>query len=152
MIDGQRRDAKLAPKDAVPFAIPKDGTLSPRLSSVTEAIYGAYALDWLETSDNLRIEALFLADVLSTQLPTNAEALGLAALLGFTATHREARISEGMFVPLDEQDPRKWNERLVCDAQALLQRAGSLEKVGRFQLEAAIQAVHARRIDGHDMD
>lgn len=152
MIDGQRRDAKLAPKDAMPFAIPKDGTLAPQLSSVTEAIYGAYALDWLETSDDLRIEALFLADVLSTQLPTNAEALGLAALLGFTAAHREARISEGMFVPLDEQDPRKWNERLVRGAQALLQRASSLKKMGRFQLEAAIQAVHALRIDGHDMD
>ena len=77
---------------------------------------------------------------------------GLAALLGFTATHREARISEGMFVPLDEQDPRKWNDRLVRGAQALLQRASFLKKMGRFQLEAAIQAVHARRIDGNDMD
>ncbi len=57
-----------------------------------------------------------------------------------------------MFVPLDEQDPRKWNERLVRGAQALLQRASSLKKMGRFQLEAAIQAVHARRIDGNDMD
>ncbi len=57
-----------------------------------------------------------------------------------------------MFVPLDEQDPRKWNDRLVRGAQALLQRASSLKKMGRFQLEAAIQAVHARRIDGNDMD
>lgn len=69
--------------NAMHFAIPKDGTLAPRLSSVTEAIYGAYALDWLETSDDLRIEALFLADVLSTQLPTNAETLGLGGLARF---------------------------------------------------------------------
>jgi len=116
-----------------------------------EAIYGAYALDWLETRDDLGIEALFLADVLSTQLPNNVEALALAALLGFAAARRGARISDGMFVPLDEQDPRKWNQPLVRGAQALLQRASALEKMGRFQLEAAIQAVHARRIDGHDM-
>ncbi|WP_439143844.1 RNA polymerase sigma factor [Planktotalea sp.] len=138
--------------NAMPFAIPKDDALAPRLSSVMEAIYGAYALDWLETGNDLGIEALFLADVLSTQLPNTAEALGLAALLGFAAARREARICEGMFVPLDEQEPRKWNEPLLRGAQALLQRASALEKMGRFQLEAAIQAVHARRIDGHDMD
>lgn len=138
--------------NAVPFAIPKDAMLAPRLGSVMEAIYGTYSVDWLETGDDLGIEALFLADVLSTQLIDNAESLGLAALLGFAAARRDARIVDGVFVPLDEQDPTLWNEPLVRGAQALLQRASGLGQVGRFQLEAAIQAIHARRIDGHDMD
>lgn len=55
--------------NAVPFAIPKDALLAPRLSSVMEAIYGAYAVNWLESGDDLGIEALFLADVLSKQIP-----------------------------------------------------------------------------------
>jgi len=90
--------------------------------------------------------------VLSAQLPNNAEALGLAALLGFAAARRDARIVDGIFVPLDEQDPKLWNEPLLRGAQALLRRASALGQMGRFQLEAAIQAIHARRIDGEDMD
>lgn len=138
--------------NAVPFSIPDDDALSPRLGAVMEAIYAAYSADWLETGDDLGMEALFLADVLCAQVPEHAEALGLAALLGFAAARRGARIEGGVFVPLDEQDPALWNAPLVRGAQAMLRKASSLGQMGRFQLEAAIQAVHARRIDGEETD
>lgn len=77
--------------NAVPFAVPEQAALVPRLTAVMEAIYGTYAVDWLESGDDLGMEALFLADVLCTLVPDNAEALGLAALLGFAAARREAR-------------------------------------------------------------
>ncbi|MDB9707776.1 RNA polymerase subunit sigma-70 [Planktotalea frisia] len=138
--------------NAVPFAITANDKLSPRLEAVMEAIYGAYSVDWLETGDDLGKEALFLGDVLSAQLPNNAEALGLAALLGFAAARRDARIVDGEFVPLDAQNPALWNEPLIRGAQAMLRRASALGQIVRFQLEAAIQAIHARRIDNELMD
>lgn len=138
--------------NAVPFVIPEQDALRPRLGAVMEAIYAAYSADWLDAGDDLGMEALFLADVLCAQVPGNAEALGLAALLGFAAARRDARIRDGAFVPLDEQDPRHWNSTLVRGAQAMLHKASALGQMGRFQLEAAIQAVHARRIDGEDTD
>lgn len=138
--------------NAVPFDIPNSDAFAPRLAAVMEAIYGTYAVDWLDTGDDLGMEALFLADVLCAQLPDHAEALGLAALLGFAAARRNARIQAGSFVPLSEQDPGQWDEPLTRGAQALLRRAGALGEIGRFQLEAAIQSVHARRIDGDEMD
>lgn len=136
----------------IPFAVPEQAQLAPRLSAVMEAIYGAYSADWLEAGDDLGMEALFLADVLCTLLPQNAEALGLAALLGFAAARREARVVGGAFVPLDAQDPALWNEKLLRGAQGLLRRASALGEIGRFQLEAAIHSVHARRIDAEEMD
>lgn len=114
--------------NAVPFTVPNDAALAPRLSAVMEAIYGAYSTDWLEVGDDLGMEALFLADVLCTQVPNNAEALGLAALLGFTAARRDARIQSGAFAPLDEQDPKLWNAELVRGAQALLGKASAVIK------------------------
>ncbi len=138
--------------NAVPFVVPEQEALAPRLSAVMEAIYAAYSTDWLEAGDDLGMEALFLADVLCAQMPDNAESLGLAALLGFSAARREARLSDGVFIPLDEQDPALWNEPLIRGAQALLRKASSIGQIGRFQLEAAIQSIHARRIDGEPTD
>ncbi|MGH1577941.1 RNA polymerase sigma factor [Planktotalea sp.] len=138
--------------NAVPFKLPNEDAIDARLDAVMEAIYGAYSSDWLETGDAMGMEALYLADVLCTQLPTHAEAHGLAALLGFAAARRDTRIVDGVFVPLDEQNPAAWNTQLTRGAQALLRRASEMGQIGRFQLEAAIQAIHARRIDGEPAD
>ncbi|MGB6986726.1 MAG: hypothetical protein WBD74_12200, partial [Candidatus Aquilonibacter sp.] len=49
------------------------------------------------------------------------------------------------FVPLDEQDPARWDHALIDEAESLLARAAAAKQLGRFQLEAAVQSAHAVR-------
>ncbi|MEM9707764.1 MAG: DUF6596 domain-containing protein [Pseudomonadota bacterium] len=132
------RDAKVA------FQIPEAEDLPNRLSAVLEAIYGAFSRAWL-SEDTLAEEALFLASLLADLMPNDAEVLGLAALIAYTLSRRDARIENAAFVPLEDQDPAKWDGHLLQRAGDYLVRARARESLGRFQLEAAIQAVHADR-------
>ncbi len=142
--------AKTKIRDAgIPFSIP-DRTLWPeRLEAVLEAIYGAYSAgldDIAEVTEDRGVEALFLADLLAVLLPEEAEALGLAALICFSASRAEAKLdAKGNFVPLDAQDPALWNSHFIARGAQCLSRAETLRAIGRFQLEAAIQSVHSDR-------
>jgi len=72
--------------------------------------------------------------------------LGLAALMCLAEARRPARRTPaGLFVPLDEQDPGLWDRVLVDRGEALLHRAHSYRRQGRYQLEAAIQSAHCDR-------
>lgn len=135
------RDSRIA------FRVPDRSDMPARLQAVLEAIYGAYALDWLEEPDarDMAAEALFLAELLAQLMPEQPEAQGLAALLAFSHARRAARVAAGAFVPLHEQDTRLWDAPLLARASTWLARAASLQQLGRFQLEAAIQSVHVRR-------
>ena len=129
----------------IPFLVPDTADLPLRLTAVLEAIYGAHALDWLHSTDVLGVEALYLAHLLTDLLPDTPEALGLAALLAFSHARQKARIQDGVLVALDEQDTALWDTDLIDRAAMLLSRAQRLSQIGRFQLEAAIQSVHAHR-------
>ncbi|MEL7211564.1 MAG: DUF6596 domain-containing protein [Pseudomonadota bacterium] len=131
--------------NAIPFLIPDETLLPERLSAVLEAVYGAHALDWLDGEDSLAGEALYLAWLLAELMPDQPETLGLAALIGFAQSRHAARIQDGMLVPLHEQDTALWEQPLIDRAAAMLSHAQKAGKIGRFQLEAAIQAVHAHR-------
>ncbi|WP_224823995.1 DUF6596 domain-containing protein [Cognatishimia sp. MH4019] len=131
----------------IPFHIPDPANLPPRLDAVLEAIYGAYSLDWLHGSDALSVEALYLAHLLTDLMPKEPEALGLAALIAFAQSREAARIKDDTLVPLHEQDPTLWDTGLIDRAATFLTRAQRLGKIGRFQLEAAIQSVHAHRAE-----
>ena len=133
--------------NAIPFRIPDTAIRSQRLRDVTEAIYGCYALVWLDgpDADSIQREAVFLADLLATQIDDDAEALGLSALLGFLHSRRLARLQAGSYVPLIEQSSDLWDHALIDAADARLRRAFNLGRPGRFQIEAAIQSVHAAR-------
>jgi len=73
----------------------------------------------------------------------------LALMLHAGARRAARRTAEGDYVPLSEQDPALWNAAAIDEAEQLLQRASSHGRIGRFQLEAAVQSVHAaRRITG----
>lgn len=139
---------------AIPFILPDQSQMKERLESVLEAIYGAYASHWLSvdqdaTSADLCHEALFLADLIVDLLPDHAETLGLASLMWFIHARLPARASnDEAFVPLSKQDPGLWNRMALSRAHALLERAGEQNQLGRYQLEAAIQSVHARRAMG----
>ena len=130
---------------AVAFQIPGSEDMPPRVSAVLEAIYGAFSQDWMGEGP-LAEEALFLSTLMVDLMPDDAEVLGLAALIAFSLSRENARIEDGQFVPLEDQDPSKWNMALIQNATAYLGRAQALGQLGRFQLEAAIQSVHADRL------
>ena len=133
----------------IPFRLPDRADLPARMAAVLEAVYGAYVIDWATTGTQIRplpSEALHLAEVLSFLVPDDPEVHGLAALVELSAARAPARIdADGRFVPLAEQDPSLWDGGLIGRAHEHLQEAHARKSLGRFQLEAAIQAVHCAR-------
>ncbi|HET9170411.1 MAG TPA: DUF6596 domain-containing protein [Actinospica sp.] len=133
----------------IAFRLPGQADLPARMNSVLEAVYGAYVIDWATTGPQARelpSEALHLAEVLATLAPGDPEVRGLAALIELSAARASARIDgEGRFVPLAEQDPATWDAGLISRAHEHLRAAHPRAQLGRFQLEAAIQAVHCSR-------
>ena len=137
---------------AIPFVIPAQSEMKDRLASVLEAIYGAFSIEQdldqvISGKNDLKKEAIFLADLLVKLMPEQAEVLGLAALLHFSSARQGAQFSEsGEFVPLENQDMTLWKQGQIKQAERLLYLAKKHKQLGRFQLEAAIQAVHCSRI------
>ena len=132
----------------IAFRIPDRADLPARMASVLEAVYGTYVIDWATGPQARRLpsEALHLAEVLVTLVPGDPEARGLAALIELSAARAPARAdASGRFVPLADQDPSLWNPHLINRAHEHLRAAHARAQVGRFQLEAAIQAVHCAR-------
>jgi RNA polymerase sigma-70 factor (ECF subfamily) len=136
----------------IPFEIPRERDLPERLEAVLEAIYAAFGIGWddLAGTDqrgrDLTEEAIWLGRVLLQLMPGEAEVQGLLALM----LHCEARCParrgpDGRYVPLSEQDPKQWSLPLIEEAERHLSEAFKLGRPGRFQLEAAIQSVHAGR-------
>lgn len=140
--------AKAKIRDAgIPFVEPEINELQSRIESVLEAIYGAYTItDFIGSEfeiDGLTDEALFFSQLMSEQVPGDAETHGLHALLLFCESRRHARCDVGgKFVPLYEQNPGLWRMELVHAAESALAHAAQLNRAGPYQIEAAIQSVH----------
>jgi RNA polymerase sigma-70 factor (ECF subfamily) len=136
----------------IAFEIPAVEEIPQRLDAVLDAIYAAYGSSWEDAAGTdrkavgLAEEAVWLARVLRDQLPADAEVHGLLALMLHCEARRPARRSvDGKFVPLSEQNPREWIAPLIEEAERELVAAARNPRLGRFQLEAAIQSVHAER-------
>lgn len=145
--------AKAKIRDAgIAFSVPDRDALPARLDAVLSAIYAAYGTGWEDVHDaeprgkGLAEEALWLARVVVGLLPASAEARGLLALMLHCEARRPARRDAGgCFVPLDRQDHGAWRPEMIAEAEAILAAAGRMGSPGRFQIEAAIQSVHAAR-------
>lgn len=131
----------------IPFVLPGPEALPARSAAVLQAIYAAYTTGWdAGQVKGLTQEAVLLARLCAALLPQEPEARGLLALLLHCQARRRARrAADGSYVPLLEQDPALWDGALIADAEAELTQASRVGRPGRFQLEAAIQSVHAHR-------
>lgn len=122
--------------------------LRDRLPPVLDAVYAAFGQAWEQPEVSLVQEAVFLADLITTQLPDEPEAQGLLALMCHVEARRAARRVGGTFVPLDQQDVTLWSDKLIRRAELALTQAAKVGAPGRYQTEAAIQSVHAGRMHG----
>ncbi len=136
----------------IAFELPEPRDLPARLGAVLEAIYAAYGAGWDDVTGadarraGLAQEAIWLARLLVRAMPAEAEARGLLALMLHCEARRPARRApDGAYVPLSEQDVSRWNRPLIEEAERELAAAAAHDAPGRFQLEAAIQSVHAHR-------
>ena len=151
---GQRlvRAKRKIRETGIPFQVPEAHELPRRLDTVLEAVYAAYGLGRDETTgadargEDLADEAIWLARVIRMRMPEEPEVRGLLALMLFCDARRAARRTpEGRYVPLSEQNPAAWSTEAIAEAERELAAAAGLGRVGRFQLEAAIQSVHSER-------
>jgi RNA polymerase sigma-70 factor (ECF subfamily) len=151
---GQRLSrAKAKIRDArVGFELPSAADLPQRLDAVLGAIYAAFGTGWDDVSgadrrhSSLAAEAIELGRLLLHMLPDEPEVKGLLALMLHCAARYAARRSAiGTYVPLTEQDTSLWSRPLIEEGEQLLAAAKRAGRIGRYQLEAAIQSAHAER-------
>ena len=138
--------AKARIKDAgIRFAVPEAEHWPERMEFVLAAIYAAYTLGRAESPRDLTSEAIGLARVLVSLVPDDPEARGLLSLCMHCEARTAAQWQGGLYTPLPEQDMQLWDEELQAEAEQHLSLAAKAQRLGRYQLEAAIQSVHAAR-------
>ena len=132
------------------FEVPDKRELPTRLEAVLEAIYAAFGIGWDDMAGidqrgrDLAEEAIWLARVLLQLIPDEPEVRGLLALMLYCESRRAARRGPDRdYIPLSEQDTKQWSKPLIAEAEQHLAAAFQSGRPGPFQLEAAIQSVHA---------
>jgi predicted RNA polymerase sigma factor len=135
-----------------PFVVPDLSEWDERVSFVLDAIYSAYTTGWETLSEigstyhALAADAITIGRTLTQLMSNEPEAHGLLALMLHCEARRDARFTNGgEFVPLDQQDPARWSRPMMDEAERHLRVAASHKRIGRYQLEAAIQSIHAHR-------
>jgi len=128
----------------IPYRIPEAHELPDRLRPVLAVVYLVYNAGLSGSAKpDLCAEAIRLARVLAALLPDEPEVAGLLALL-LTESRRASRTgADGSLVLLGEQDRTQWDRALITEGQAILRRCLGRNHPGPYQLQAAINAVHA---------
>ncbi len=124
----------------IPYRVPDDEELPERLSAVLTVLYLIYRPE----QPPLCAEAIRLARILHQLMPDEPEVLGLLALLLLTESRRCARTApDGSLVTLGDQDRGRWDRALIAEGHGLVRRCLARNQPGPYQIQAAINAVHA---------
>lgn len=144
---------------AIPYTVPEGDERRERLDSVLQVIYLVFNEGFLSTSGpaavrrELADDAEWLASLLVRALPDEPEPLALLALIRLHVARWATRVdAAGELVLLRNQDRALWDRQLIASAEELLARAAALGRVGPFQIEAAIAAVHCDAPSWDDTD
>ncbi|MGI9005306.1 MAG: RNA polymerase sigma factor [Streptosporangiaceae bacterium] len=143
--------AKAKIRDArIPYRVPAGSDLPERLDAVLAVLYLIFNEGYLATSGaelaraGLCAEAIRLARLMTELMPDEPEGSGLLALMLLTEARRPARTdASGAFVRLADQDRSRWDATLVAEGRATVLACLRRDRPGRYQLLAAINAVHA---------
>jgi len=129
----------------IPYRVPEDHELPDRLRPVLAVVYLVYNAGLSRPAEpGLCSEAIRLARILATLMPDEPEVAGLLALLLLTESRRASRMGlDGSLVLLGEQDRTRWDRALIDEGQAIVRRCLRRNRPGAYQLQAAINAVHA---------
>jgi len=129
----------------IPYRVPAGHELPDRLRPVLAVVYLVYTAGLTGPADpGLCTEAIRLARVLASLLPDEPEVAGLLALLLLTESRRASRTGpDGSLVLLGEQDRTRWDQALIQEGQTIVRRCLRRNQPGPYQLQAAINAVHA---------
>jgi RNA polymerase sigma-70 factor (ECF subfamily) len=152
--------AKRKIRDAgIPYAVPEAAALPERRAAVQAVLYLIFNEGYLATGGEalcrreLCAEAIHLARMLCEIDPAEPENPGLLALMLLHDSRRRARVdAAGRLVTLDEQDRALWDKDAICDGLRLVDRALRRGRVGPYQLQAAIAAVHAEAAAADETD
>jgi RNA polymerase sigma-70 factor, ECF subfamily len=134
----------------IPYRVPEAAELPDRLRPVLAVLYLVFNEGYAATSGpdlvrgNLCAEAIRMARILADLMPDEPEALGLLALLLLAESRRAARVGpDGDLVLLPDQDRSRWDRSLIDEGQNLVRACLRRNRPGPYQIQAAINAVHA---------
>ena len=138
----------------IPYRVPEDDELPGRLRPVLAVVYLVYNAGLNDPAEPaLCAEAIRLARILVTLLPDEPEVAGLLALLLLTESRRPSRTAaDGSLVLLGEQHRARWDRALIEEGQAIVLTCLRRDQLGAYQLQAAINAVHAQALSMEETD
>ncbi|WP_182901023.1 RNA polymerase sigma factor [Microbispora sp. H10830] len=148
----------------IPYRMPSADDLPARVSGVLAVLYLVFNEGYLASGPDtdpvrhdLTAEAIRLTRLIRALLPDDGEVAGLLALMLLIEARRPARVSaSGELVPLAEQDRGAWDAELIAEGHRLVRErlaaAAAGVAPGRYQILAAINAVHTSARDIRDTD
>ena len=145
----------------IPYRVPSAADLPARVGGVLAVLFLVFNEGYLATGPgtgpvrhDLTAEAIRLTRLIRALMPDDGEVAGLLALMLLTEARRAARVSaSGELVPLGEQDRGAWDATLIAEGHQLVrERLAAGMAPGRYQILAAISAVHTSARDIRDTD
>ena len=145
----------------IPYRVPSAGDLPARVAGVLAVLFLVFNEGYLATGpdtdpvrNDLTAEAIRLTRLIRALMPDDGEVAGLLALMLLTEARRTARVSaSGELVTLDEQDRGAWDAAMIAEGHRLVrERLAARVAPGRYQILAAISAVHTSAREVRDTD